>query len=51
MIRGGCFHTPASTDWRRTGSGGRIAHILVNSIFNRDAGEPAPERVYWSSVP
>ena len=35
----------------RDKAGGRIVHILGNSIFNRDAGEPAPEREYWYPIP
>lgn len=34
----------------RDKAGGKIAHILGNSIFNREAGEPAPEREYWYPI-
>lgn len=29
----------------------KILHILGNSIFNRAAGDPAPEREYWYPIP
>jgi hypothetical protein len=35
----------------REKGGSRIAHILGNSIFNRAAGSPAPEREYWYPIP
>jgi len=35
----------------REKDGDRILHILGNSIFNRAAGEPAPEREYWYPIP
>lgn len=35
----------------RDKDGKRVAHILGNSIFNREAGEPAPEREYWYPIP
>ncbi len=35
----------------RDKSGEKIAHILGNSIFNRAAGEPAPEREFWYPIP
>ncbi len=35
----------------RDKAGGRISHILGNSIFNRADGEPAPEIEHWYSIP
>jgi hypothetical protein len=35
----------------RDKAGERITHILGNSIFNRDGGEPAPEVEYWYPIP
>lgn len=35
----------------RDKTGEKIAHILGNSIFNRETGEPAPEREYWYPIP
>ncbi len=35
----------------RDKAGERIAHIIGNSIFNRDGGEPAPEIEAWYSIP
>lgn len=34
----------------RDKDGKRVAHILGNSIFNREAGEPAPEHEYWYPI-
>jgi len=34
----------------RDKSGERVAHILGNSIFNREAGDPAPEIEYWYPI-
>jgi hypothetical protein len=35
----------------REKDGSRILHILGNSIFNRAAGEPAPECEFWYPIP
>jgi hypothetical protein len=35
----------------RNKAGDRIVHILGNSIFNRAAGDPAPEHEYWYPIP
>ncbi|WP_185973722.1 PAS domain-containing protein [Ferrovibrio terrae] len=35
----------------RDKAGDKITHILGNSIFNRAAGDPAPEHEYWYPIP